>query len=424
MPTVTELGRLVKSKHPEYFDIGDEELGLKVQAKHPGAYDDFSPGKAANPQPKGLQGPDKPLWKQALSNLPRSALNAIQNPTAPGMPSNFDEISKGQSLSDTFDRNNANFLPSILGAFSHPIDDPVGTTLNVLGAGNAIRHTPIPSVVGGAVKGGARASFEMVPAHIPFTHSSIPLPAAVTGAVTGGGLGRLLGGEGGEMAGGAIGAMAPGVRGAVKGGIKGLRDYQATQRVGRVETPVWEGMPAPTATPFPEPIGPIPQPQFQTRSAPLPVAPRAPAWMNSPDIQTNIPDLSPIPQTSFPSGRTPGPAAPSQNIPRQPVWERNTLIPAAQPSTSPLSPVAQPASAAIPPVGESMTQPKPLPPIDKFEMNRMAHARAQELDLPGSPSGKSGHSHLSAIAKKKFGVDSWSKLSTEQMRQIHDELDK
>ena len=71
---------------------------------------------------------------------------------------------------------------------------------------------------------------------------------------------------------------------------------------------------------------------------------------------------------------------------------------------------------------EGATNLTPLAPIDKFEMNRMAHARAQELNLPGSPAGKSGHPNLSAMAKKKFGVNSWADLSVDQMRQVYDEL--
>lgn len=61
-----------------------------------------------------------------------------------------------------------------------------------------------------------------------------------------------------------------------------------------------------------------------------------------------------------------------------------------------------------------------LPPLEKFEMNRMAHARAQELHLPGSPKGKSGHDQLSWAARANFQVDSWSKLEPEQMKQVYE----
>lgn len=64
-----------------------------------------------------------------------------------------------------------------------------------------------------------------------------------------------------------------------------------------------------------------------------------------------------------------------------------------------------------------------LPSITKFELNRMAHARAQELSFPGSPAGKNGHPILSSIAKQHYGVGSWNDLSVDQMRAVHDFLD-
>ncbi len=67
-----------------------------------------------------------------------------------------------------------------------------------------------------------------------------------------------------------------------------------------------------------------------------------------------------------------------------------------------------------------MTQ---LNPVTKFEMNRMAHARAQELHLPGSPAGKSGHDALSFAARHNFGVASWSHLDVDQMQKIYLFLD-
>jgi hypothetical protein len=65
----------------------------------------------------------------------------------------------------------------------------------------------------------------------------------------------------------------------------------------------------------------------------------------------------------------------------------------------------------------------PLKPADKFELNRMIHARAQELALPGSPAGKSGHSQLSMAAKSVFGVGSFSQLNAGQIKQLYDFLD-
>lgn len=41
MPSINELGRLVKAKYPEYADMDDLQVGLRVKAKHPKEYADF-----------------------------------------------------------------------------------------------------------------------------------------------------------------------------------------------------------------------------------------------------------------------------------------------------------------------------------------------------------------------------------------------
>lgn len=64
------------------------------------------------------------------------------------------------------------------------------------------------------------------------------------------------------------------------------------------------------------------------------------------------------------------------------------------------------------------------PPLDRFEMSRMAHARAQELHLPGSPPGKNGHNQLSLAARLNYGVKSWGDLDTDQMKAIYEFLDR
>ena len=62
--------------------------------------------------------------------------------------------------------------------------------------------------------------------------------------------------------------------------------------------------------------------------------------------------------------------------------------------------------------------------LTKFEMNRMAHARAQETHLFGSPPGKSGHKNLSYAAMQNYGVKSWSDLTVHQMKSIYEYLDR
>lgn len=61
---------------------------------------------------------------------------------------------------------------------------------------------------------------------------------------------------------------------------------------------------------------------------------------------------------------------------------------------------------------------------DKFELNRMIHARAQELHLIGSPAGQSGHPQLSMAARLHFGVGSFSQLTAPQIRKLYDFLDE
>jgi len=53
----------------------------------------------------------------------------------------------------------------------------------------------------------------------------------------------------------------------------------------------------------------------------------------------------------------------------------------------------------------------------------MAHARAQEIPLPGSPAGQSGHNHLSVAAFHHFGAKSWSDLTVNQMKSIYEFMD-
>ena len=65
-----------------------------------------------------------------------------------------------------------------------------------------------------------------------------------------------------------------------------------------------------------------------------------------------------------------------------------------------------------------------LPPLDKLEMTRMLHALAQDMELPGSPSGKNGHPQLSQAAHEVFGVNSLRELSVDQMRSMWHHMDK
>jgi hypothetical protein len=67
---------------------------------------------------------------------------------------------------------------------------------------------------------------------------------------------------------------------------------------------------------------------------------------------------------------------------------------------------------------------KELPPPTKLELTRMAHARAQELHLPGSPAGVNGHSNLTRAARSNFKVTHWSELKLEDMKRIIEYMDE
>lgn len=77
-PTVIDLGKKVKAKHPgQYDDMADDEVGRRVKAKFPGQYDDFAestqsvpgmeklggapPGAPKVQMPQGMRGPQKPV---------------------------------------------------------------------------------------------------------------------------------------------------------------------------------------------------------------------------------------------------------------------------------------------------------------------------------------------------------------------------
>lgn len=173
-------------------------------------------------------------------------------------------------------------------------------------------------------------------------------------------IGETLGGHKGAAIGSAVGALPGTIKGITKG-VQGA-EYLPMLRAPVSRTPLWEGATTGGGVQPSTPVVPLQPPMGM-------------------DAEGNM-------RATLPSGRQVGPA---------PVQQRVEPMP--QPQTG-------------------------LPPIDKFEMNRMAHARAQEMELPGSPSGKSGHAALSQAAKDIYGVKSWSDMNVEQMRAVHDFLEK
>ena len=57
MPTIEELGKIVKAKYSDYKDMDDREVGLKVQKKYPGVYDNFTDTKGGKGRPLLSRGP-------------------------------------------------------------------------------------------------------------------------------------------------------------------------------------------------------------------------------------------------------------------------------------------------------------------------------------------------------------------------------
>ena len=98
-----------------------------------------------------------------------------------------------------------------------------------------------------------------------------------------------------------------------------------------------------------------------------------------------------------------------------------TQPPAVQP---PAGPTIPPVTGTQPPGTVLVRQREALTPINKFEMNRLIHARAQELELADSPAGKNGHTVLSKTAKEVYGVKSFSDLTVEQMKELYDFMEQ
>lgn len=65
-----------------------------------------------------------------------------------------------------------------------------------------------------------------------------------------------------------------------------------------------------------------------------------------------------------------------------------------------------------------------LKSVNKFELNRMIHARAQEMHLMHSPAGQRAHPQLLQSAQRCFGVKSWSDMSVDQMKKMYDFLEE
>lgn len=68
--TIIDLGRKVKSKHPEYADMSDADVGAKVKAKYPQEYSDFADVAASRGASGSWEAPKPDAWQQLSKDHP------------------------------------------------------------------------------------------------------------------------------------------------------------------------------------------------------------------------------------------------------------------------------------------------------------------------------------------------------------------
>jgi hypothetical protein len=83
---------------------------------------------------------------------------------------------------------------------------------------------------------------------------------------------------------------------------------------------------------------------------------------------------------------------------------------------------AAPAATPAPQTARPAQSPPFLPALDRVEMNRMLHAKAQQLNLPGSPPGVRAPGFLGGLAREHFQKP-YESLNLDQMKQLYNLLD-
>lgn len=315
--------------------------------------------------PKELQGPAPPWYKQALENLPGSAL---RNATALAKGLNFgndtDVIGK-QNLSPEEMRKSGleRDYEGIKQVVQHPIDslknafvqDPIATTQAVTTAGKAAYDiapavadavSPAINKTAAVVKGAAQGAKEgaisttELPGHSYAARAAKAVgidkvPSVAAGAVIGKYGARLIFGPDFEGAGEVIGAASPIVRQAWVRAKQAAADFDAAQRMGEPATPIWKDPNAPLST-----VPPLPgeQPAAQ----------------------------GPIPEPMLPSGRSAGPTAPENPPGRAPVWAQGAAseVPQTAPEeTSAPQPVALPSGRKVGGIQNQTAEPPGPAPV-------------------------------------------------------------
>src|SRR5665213_683070 len=212
--TVKVEGRLISV--PD--DATPDEIDQIARPSPPNPSDSIP--KAKPPVPQELQGPAPSRFKQVMTNLPGSAMEAgkrlLQGPMMGGVSrdsqGNIDMNAGLHPLIDSFKQGS--FKPLLDAA----TEDPVGAYQNVVGAAKGGKdigeNTAAVPMMKGAMTGGARAAMEPVNPTGVGRILPFPIPKTILGGMEGGAIGRYFGHP--EI-GAAIGASAPVVRGAYRG---------------------------------------------------------------------------------------------------------------------------------------------------------------------------------------------------------------
>lgn len=197
----------------------------------------------------------------------------------------------------------------------------------------------------------------------------------------------------------AAGVSGAGLKGAVQGATKAVSEIPLIGHAIKIPKAAYEGYQ--TAVNPPRSFGP--------GNAPNPASP--------PSASIAAQMAQPVIDFYRSRAPNPGPGAPRiPNVPPEgPSFGPNRgPNPARMPPRIQIDPEATAAQGA--PNGPAQ------PAFSWAEMNRMVHARAHEMELPGSPAGTNGHPNLSEIAKKVYGVKSWGNLSVDQMNEVLNSL--
>lgn len=321
--------------------------------------EDQNPPIASPKLPPELQGPPPSGLRQAIQNIPSSALHAITSPYAPGMPSG-----NPQFEGDYHGPTPESIGEEVKGLIPHPIDDPVGTALQLATLGKFRR----PIV--GAGKGAVRGATEMVPLR---RHGvGLDVPAPVAGASLGGFAGWASHLPHGSEIGAAIGAAAPIVKGAVGGIREALADPEARfiEDSARPSAPVGEAAPIvkspikPSVTPE-EAIQP---PTFKNR----------PGVNNEPVFQP--PNVTPPNRT--PLWKSPQEAAShNDHLPTVTQADEFGKMPVTPPN--PIAPQVQPPAGNAPaPIAPN---PAPIVPPANLKVSGGETPSGPEIIRPGTP---------------------------------------